>query len=112
MKRLPIVAAAAVLLLTACGDQPVPEHGRVTDAKFTPAWTQWVPGTCAGNPPICTAGYPIFWPDEWRLEITDLKNKDWFGTVAVDRLGYERCNLQELWPECSRENYGDIRTGQ
>lgn len=34
------------------------------------------------------------------------------GTVAVDRLGYERCNLQELWPECSRENYGDIRTGQ
>lgn len=105
--------AAAMLVLSGCSDQPVPEHGLVTNAKFTPAWMQWMPGTtmCSGNPPRCTTtpGYPIYWPDEWRLEITDLKNSEWVGTVEVDRAVYDRCNLRELWPECSHEGSGDVR---
>ncbi|AXN53325.1 hypothetical protein PBI_THONKO_53 [Mycobacterium phage Thonko] len=118
MRRAPVLAAAAaaVSLLAACGgDQPVPERGTVTDARYTPAWMQWMPGTtsCSGNPPSCisTPGYPIFWPEEWRLEVTDLSNPEWVGTVEVDEDVYERCNLRELWPECSYEDSGVVYAG-
>lgn len=101
------VGLALSCVLTACGDHPVPEHGIITDAKFTPAWIQVIPGTtiCSGNPPVCTTTpmQVIPWPDEWRLEVTDLKNHDWTGTTAVSELTYERCNLGELWPECDSE---------
>lgn len=102
MKR--ILAVAAILLLSGCGgDHPVPEHGRVTDAKYTPMWTQII---CTGKPIIC---YPIVHQEEWRLEITDLNNPEWVGTVAVQHDVYDRCNLQELWTECADENSGDTR---
>lgn len=108
-----IALMAVMVLVSACGDRPVPEHGTVTDAKFTPAWMQWMPGvtTCNGTPPMCTTspGYPIFWPDKWRLTITDLKNSDWVGTVEVSPTVFDRCNLRELWPDCSETDSGDVR---
>lgn len=116
MKRIAIAAGAA-LLLAGCGDHPVPEHGTVTDAKFTPAWTQVIPGTppmCSGSGTsfTCTPGMPmqvIPWPDAWGLEITDLNNHDWKGTVEVSHDVYDRCNLGELWPDCSDPRTGDVR---
>lgn len=114
MKRLAGAVAALAVGLSACGgDHPVPEHGLVTDADYTPAWMQWMPGStsCSGTPPVCISspGYPIFWPERWDLTITDLNNPDWVGTVEVHQDVYDRCNLRELWPECSREGVGDIR---
>lgn len=112
MKRF--VIAAAALVLTACGgDQPVPPRGFVTDASFTPAWIQVIPGTsmCSGNPPSCfmTPTQVIHWDDEWRLEITDEKNPEWTGTVEVSEDVYNRCNLRELWTICADEQTGDTR---
>lgn len=100
------LAAAVSLSLVACGDHPVPEHGHVTDRNFTPAWVQWMPGTttCSGNPPTCSTmpGYPIFWPDSWRVEVTDLRNPDWSGTVEVSHEDYDKCQMQDLWPDCAK----------
>ncbi|GAS98918.1 Gp85 [Mycolicibacterium canariasense] len=64
---------------------------------------------CSGNPPICTGPFITPVPEEWRLEITDLQDPDWVGTVAVDETVYDRCNLHELWPECSQGQSGDVR---
>jgi len=114
MKRA-VVAALVALSVAGCGeDTPrVPEHGLVIDADYTPAWMQWMPGTtsCSGNPPVCitSPGYPIFWPERWDVTVRDLNNPDWTGTVEVDQAVYNRCNLRELWPECSREGAGDVR---
>ncbi|OHU47290.1 hypothetical protein BKG82_26940 [Mycobacteroides chelonae] len=107
----PIAATAltvplAVALVGCGGPHPVPEHGTVTDARYTAAWVQWMPGTttCSGQPPVCTTsgGYPIFWPEEWRLEITDMNNPDWVGTVEVDREVFDKCLLHAVWPQCGQ----------
>lgn len=114
MKSLPLILAAAVVAVS-CGDHPVPEHGRITGAHYTPAGVTVIPGTgpmCSGNPPICTPGMPmqiIPYPEEWHLEVTDLGNPKWVGTVEVSQAVYNRCNLNELWPECSQEGSGDAR---
>ncbi|QHB37396.1 hypothetical protein I5G58_gp094 [Mycobacterium phage BirdsNest] len=118
MKRA-LIAAAAALVLAGCGDdrRPVPEHGLVTDANFTPAGVTFIPGmpgSCsgAGTTMVCSPGTPpmfIPYPDEWRLTITDLDNPDWVGSVEVSEQVYNQCNLRELWPECSREGAGDVR---
>jgi hypothetical protein len=105
MKVTHSVAALLLVLATACGgEHPVPAHGKVTDAKFTPAWVQVIPGTtiCSGNPPSCIMSPTqiIPWPDEWRLEITDLDDKAWVGTVEVQHDVYDRCPVNDLWPEC------------
>lgn len=116
MTRTALLALAAALALAGCGgDHPVPEHGLVTDADFTPAGITFIPGmpgSCSGNPPVCSPGTPpmfIPYPDEWRLTITDLDNPDWTGTVEVSEAVYNQCNLRELWPECSQEGSGDVR---
>lgn len=101
------LSALLAIFLAGCGGpHPVPEHGTVTDATHTAAWVQWMPGatTCSGQPPVCTtsAGYPIFWPEEWRLEITDMDNPDWVGTVGVDREVFEICQIHAVWPQCGR----------
>lgn len=119
MKRYTIATAA--LILTACATpayggaphQPVSPDGRVTDAKYSPPWVQYMPGRtyCSGKPPSCytVPGMPITHQEEWRLEITDINNHDWVGTVEVDQRVYQICNLDELWPKCSRGDAGDVR---
>ncbi|GAS94403.1 Gp62 [Mycolicibacterium canariasense] len=107
--RTAALAIAIILTVAGCGDHPVPEHGRVTDARYSPATVIVQPMTCVGQPPICTGPFITPVPEEWRLEITDLKNPEWVGTVEVSQDVYNRCNLQELWPECSREGSGDER---
>ncbi|WP_201797524.1 hypothetical protein [Mycobacterium avium] len=54
---------------------------------------------CSGNPPICT---PItsYYPEEWRVEVTDLKNGGWKGTVSVEPDVFDLCKVGTLWPEC------------
>ncbi|OMC55429.1 hypothetical protein A5747_13655 [Mycobacterium sp. IS-836] len=107
MIRKALLSAALIAALSACGDHPVPAHGHITDREFTPAGMMWMPGTmtCSGNPPICTTtpGYPIYWPDEWRVEVTDLKNGNWKGTVEVSQDDYDHCPMGALWPDCARE---------
>lgn len=115
MKRL-ITLAAAGLALTACGDQPVPPTGFVTDANYHAEWTQihpQGPQTCSGTSPrICTPGRPMWiqqHPAEWRLEITSDTDKEWSGTVAVGEDVYNRCNLGERWTDCAQPSAGDTR---
>ncbi|MCV7255665.1 hypothetical protein H7J86_26220 [Mycobacterium hackensackense] len=112
MRSTAALVIVGVLALAGCGDHPVPEHGIVTDAKYSPATVIVQPMTCVGQPPICTGPFITPVPEEWRLEITDLKNPDWVGTVEVSHGVYDRCNLRELWPECSKEGSGDERPGR
>lgn len=96
------IAAAAVLMaaLTACGDHPVPAHGHITDRTHSDE--MWLTTTnCypSGQSTVC---YPTttYYPEEWRVEVTDLKNGGWVGSVEVKQDVYDRCDIGKLWPEC------------
>lgn len=41
-----------------------------------------------------------YYPEEWRVEVTDLKNGGWVGSVEVKQDVYDRCDIGKLWPEC------------
>lgn len=107
------MGAVAALAISVAGCGNPPERGVVTDANYTPAWVQIIPGTppvCSGNPPICTPGMPmqvIPWPDRWEIEITDTRGES--GWRELSEAEYERCNLAEVYPECTDPMIGDAR---
>ena len=107
------MGAVAALAISVAGCSNPPERGVVTDANYTPAWIQVIPGTppiCSGNPPICTPGTPmqiIPWPDRWAIEITDSRGESGWRELSEDE--YNRCNLAEVYPECTDPMIGDAR---
>lgn len=100
---LTIVIAA----LVSCA---APRSGRVADAKYTRAWTEIHQPVCSGGsgttPRSCTPMWVEMHPDSWRLR---LMNGDEDGWRSVTQLEYERCNLEEHYPECLDPNSGDER---
>lgn len=114
MRKALTSLAVGVLALAGCGDHPIPEHGSIVGGDHHPAWVQIMPGhtSCSGNPPSCFTSPPqiINHRESWELTVRDLKNFDWEGTMTFyDPSVYNRCNLGELWPECSKEQSGDTR---
>ena len=108
------ILAVLLIILTACNKAP--SHGIVTDADYTAAWVQFIPGNAptssCDSKGRCTstAGTPdrfIPWPAKWELEITNEKNES--GWREVTQLDYERCNLLEKFPECTDPKSGDAR---
>lgn len=101
-KTLAVVAAG--LILAGCSNPP--DHGTVTGHNYTAAWPQWmpgIPGSCSGKPPICTpgtAGYFIYHPENWSLQINDGKNAGWRD---VDETTFHRCQDGEKYPQCANE---------
>lgn len=106
MKKIATIAIALSLpfTATACGDHPVPKHGKITKRVHNDEYYYWVPGTttCSGNPPSCvsTPGYMEYVPPEWYLGIQDLNNKDWYGEVHVEPEVFAKCRRDMMWPEC------------
>ena len=111
MNRIRTVSAVAALAISVAGCSNPPERGVVTDANYTAAWIQVIPGmtTCAGNPPICTTTpmQVIPWPDRWEIEITDSQGNSGWRELSEDE--YNRCNLAEVFPECTDPMIGDAR---
>ncbi|QOF39304.1 Uncharacterised protein [Mycobacteroides abscessus subsp. abscessus] len=105
-RRWPI-AIALVCALTACGNGPA--EGKVVDTEYSPAWTQYVPGTpgsttCSGSPPRCNTypGTPPQWiphSESWRLRLDNGKEIGW-REVSLEE--YEACSRDEHYPECAK----------
>lgn len=97
---------ALVVLLAACGHPPGPTAGRVTDKRFTPEHTDWIPGvyipgSCqmvgkveVCNPAINVPGHDEHYDDEWRLYLTDQDDKH-HGWRTVTKTVYDHCTLGE-----------------
>ena len=49
----------------------------------------------------------INWPDRWEIEITDSRGES--GWRELTQTDYERCNLAEVYPECTDPMIGDAR---
>jgi hypothetical protein len=88
----------------------VPPDGHVVGRFYKPDNSHYQPGnpgitTC--NKYGCTTsgrtfGYWVSEPQSWNLTILSLHNPDWKGTVGVDPDVYNRCQMGDVWPDCSR----------
>lgn len=101
-----LIGATAVLALAGC--EKAPDHGRVSDMSFQPAWIQYLPGNtfCSGsNPPSCYTTPPQFipYPDSWRVEVTSDDGKE-SGWGEVDHSTYNMCPRGSRWPDCGRRS--------
>ena len=92
MTARPLILAAALFALAACGD--VPERGLIRDTWHEPMSITIVP-ICQANG-ICTM-VPITNPEQWHLKLTDDERTGW---RSVSEGAYDTCDIGERYPEC------------
>lgn len=109
-KRTLMIAAFLVVLflvLAACSSKPPPDYGWVIGGDYRPEQYVdhppiYIPGSCSGNPPICSA--PIIIPghtehitQRWRLRIVNPNDPDHKAWVVVSEGTFQATREGQCW---------------